>query len=103
MILSISFHHLVHEIVYKKKIKLLYKINCNEYSSAHSRNVFDYISCRYDYLFITLIYHCNTLNNMNNNENYNSENNFNYLSSVKNNNYNNENDNDKNNSISSSM
>ena len=40
---------------------------------------------------------------MNNDENYNSENNFNYSSSIKNNNYNSENDNDKNNFISSSM
>ena len=40
---------------------------------------------------------------MNNNKNYNSENDSNYLSFVENNNYNNESDNDKNDSISLSM
>ena len=40
---------------------------------------------------------------MNNNENYNSENDFDYSSSVKNNNCNNESNNDKNDSISSLM
>ena len=29
------------------------KFNCNKYFSTHSKNVFDYISCKYDYLFIT--------------------------------------------------
>ena len=40
---------------------------------------------------------------MNNNENYNSENDSDYLSFIKNNNCNNKNDNDKNDSISSLM
>ena len=40
---------------------------------------------------------------MNSNENYNSKNNFNYSSSVKNNNCDSESNNDKNDSISSSM
>ena len=40
---------------------------------------------------------------MNNDENYNSENDFNYLSSVENSNCDSENDSDKNDFISSSM
>ena len=41
----------------QKKIRLSYEIDCNECFSAHNRNVFDYISCRYNYLFITWTYH----------------------------------------------
>ena len=40
-----------------KETRLLYEIDCSECSSAHSKDVFDYISCRYDYLFITWTYH----------------------------------------------
>ena len=40
-----------------KEIRLLYEVDCSECFSTCSRNVFDYISCRYDYLFITWTYH----------------------------------------------
>ena len=57
------------------------------------------IICDWKYVII-LIYYCNTLNNINSNENYNSENNSDYLSFVENSNYDNESDNNKNNFIS---
>ncbi len=44
---------------------------------------------------ITLIYHCNTLNNMNSDENYNSENDSNYPSSVEDSNCDSESDSGK--------
>ena len=50
-----------------------------------------------------MIYHYNILNNINNNENYNSENDSDYLSFVKNSNCDSKSDSDKNDFISSSM
>ena len=87
--------HIIQQYNTKNKISDLFQ---------NQKNKIDAILIIHDWEYvITLIYHCNTLNNMNSNENYNSENNSDYSSSVKNSNCDSENDNDKNNSISSSM
>ena len=87
--------HIIQQYDAKNKISNL---------SQNQKNKINAIFIIHDWKYvIILIYHCNSLNNMNSDENYNSENNFNYSSSVKNNNCNNENDNDKNDFISSLM
>ena len=41
----------------QKKIRLLYEIDCSKCFLTCSRDIFDYIFYRYDYLFITWTYH----------------------------------------------
>ena len=79
----------------QKKISNLFQSQKNKINTIFIIHDWKYV--------IILIYHCNTLNNMNSNKNYNSENNSDYLSFVENSNCDSKNNSDKNDSISSSI